>query len=178
MIEHNKTKDEKYKKTRADLQLAREREKELMENIGSKDEEIVELRQSVEHWKKKAQSGSQEREKQVEQQSHIHRECYVSVQNVKAGSPPCRQPGEASSLVSPPGGGDTGSWEEEEVAGGELEEEQEGVGVELEEEQGEQGGVSSEEEGAGMEGGNNCNGSVYKQGRGGLRCNVCRKSFR
>ena len=100
-VDNIKAKDKKHE----EMQLDKEREKELMEEMGSEDEEIQELKQSVKYWKKNADSGRH----QEEQHSRILRECYVIVQNVKTASPPCRQPGEASSLASPPRGGDTGS---------------------------------------------------------------------
>ena len=40
----------------ADLRLAEEREKAVLEEMKSKDEKIVELKQFVEYWKKKAES--------------------------------------------------------------------------------------------------------------------------
>ena len=89
MIDNIKAKDEEYKKMKADLQLAKEREKGLMKEMESKNEEIQELKKSVEHWKKKAESRNQEGEEQVKQHSHNLRDCYVNVQNVKAASPPC-----------------------------------------------------------------------------------------
>ena len=74
VIDNIKAKDKKYEQMSADLQLAKEREKDLMEEIGSKDEEIHELKQSVRHWKKMAESGSQGGEKHVEQMSQVRRE--------------------------------------------------------------------------------------------------------
>ena len=123
------------KKMREDLLLAQEREKELREEMESKDEEmkskdeeIVVLKQSVEYWKKRAESRRQE--EQTKEQFHFQslRECYVRVNKVKRPSPPCLPTGEASSkassLAPSPGGADTGTREEQEGAGGELEEEQ------------------------------------------------------
>ena len=84
-------------------------------------------------------------------------ECFVSLENIKIPSPPCKQPGKASSqvlfLVSPAGERYSGTWEEEQGPGGELEEaleeEQEG---EQQEEQEEQGVTRSGEERGGREG--------------------------
>ena len=161
-VDNIKAKDKKYEQ----MQLAKERKKELMEEIGLKDEEIQELKRSVKYWKKKADSGCQEGEEQEKQHSRILRECYVVVRNVKVASPSCRQPGEASSLVFPPRGVDTGSWEGKE-----------GAGVELEEKQVGQREGSSQEERAVMQGENRSLISDCKQGMGRNVCNVCRKSF-
>ena len=70
VINNIKAKDEKYRKMKVDLQLAKEREKELMEELGSKDKEIQELKR----WKKEAESKSQEGEKQVEQHTVVEAE--------------------------------------------------------------------------------------------------------
>ena len=47
-VDNIKAKDKKHE----EMQLAKEREKELMEETGSEDEEIQELKQSVKNWKK------------------------------------------------------------------------------------------------------------------------------
>ena len=78
----------KNKKMRADLQLAQEKEKKMLEKIESKDEEmkskddemkskddeILVVKQSVEYWKKKAESRRQGH--QVVGQFQSPRKCY------------------------------------------------------------------------------------------------------
>ena len=82
VIDNIKAMYDKNKKIKADLMLAKEREKELMKELGSKEEEIQELK----HWKKKAESRSQEGEEQVEQYTVVETEVVVEKEDAQAYS--------------------------------------------------------------------------------------------
>ena len=153
--------------------------KRQADSNSKEEEDFVELRQSVKHWKKKAESRSNKIDEQVEQQSQ--KQSSSRVQNVKTARPPCRQSGEVCFLVHPPGEGDTATWEEQEGAGEELEEEQ---GGDLEEGQKEAGGEQGEQKGDSSrklrevrKRENRSHRSEFQQGRGGIVQNVCSKSF-
>ena len=81
-------------------------------------------------------------------------------------SPPCRLPGEASSLVTSTGGGDTVTWEEQEVGLDIIEEKQEGLEGSWRKSRG------SREEKEVMQGESMSHRTKYQPGRGGNVCNV------
>lgn len=136
---------------------------DVVKEMELKNQEIEELKESVEFWRRMADGRTPKAVEQVERPCNFLRECFVRIQNVKIAR--SYRPSE-NTLVQSHGDSDIGTMVSQERAGWDLEEEHGG-----------QGGVGGGEEMKVVQGENKSNGSEVKQRKDQHVCNICNKSF-